>query len=196
MTPLVIVGRQHEDLFAWHVSEKGKIEVFKKVRLVDETLLLTIVPKSQGGAVTVTFAAQLEKENVCNGEAKYTSDDGDSGSWKFTGKRYSAYDFDDAEKWNISFMTPDYEEHEAVVTVAADGEKLYGWYSSDKYEVPAKKVVMEGNEVSMSITVKTQDGATIDVTFKGTLDGGLVEGEAEYDLEGDTGTFTFKGKRQ
>lgn len=196
MTPIVIVGRQHDKLFALRVGEDEKMEAFKEVRLVDDVLLLTIVPKEQGGSITVTFEAKLGDENRCHGEAKYTSDDGDSGTWDFTGKRFTASDFDEAEQFKISFTTPDYEDHEAVVTVVANGEKLYGWYSSKEYEVPAKKVTLEGDKVTMSMTVKTEDGSNIDVTFRGKLDGDEVEGEAEYDFEGDTGTFEFEGKRK
>ena len=82
------------------------------------------------------------------------------------------------------------------MTVVSKDQKLYGWYSSKEHELPARKVSKDGEKVALSITVKTRDGGKVDVTFRGTVDGDQVDGEAEYDFEGETGSFPFKGKRQ
>ena len=91
-TPMVLVGRQYQELVAWYV-EKDKPEAFKKVRLDDETLVLTIRPQERKD-VEVTFKARLQEKNVCVGEGTYQSDDGDAGNWSFKGKRLSESDFD------------------------------------------------------------------------------------------------------
>ncbi len=194
-TPTVIVGRNRDELFAWYV-ENGEPEPFKEVRLKDETLLLSFRPQERNGEVAVTFAAKLKEDGVCHGEAEYSTNDGDTGTFDFAGKRMSASDFDEVEKWKLSFVTPDDERHESVVTVVAKGDKLYGWYSSKDYELPAQKITKDGDKVLMSITAKAHDGASVDVTFRGTVDGDQVKGEAEYDLAGETGTFPFEAKRQ
>lgn len=196
MTPTVIVGRQHDELVAWYIGKENKIEAFKDVHLKDDALLLTIVPEERGGEVTVTFEAKLKEDGACHGEAEYTTNGGDSGQWEFTGRRMAAADFDEATKWKLTFVTPDGEQREALVTVASRGEKLYAWYSSKRYELPAKKISMDGEKVVMAMTVKTRDGAKVDVTFSGTVDGERVAGEVEYDLEGETGSFPFQGNRQ
>ena len=192
--PAVLVGRQHEGLVAWYV-EDDKPESFKKVRLEDDTLVLKIRPKKRK-EIEVTFNARLQKENVCIGEATYKSDDGDAGSWSFKGKRVTESDFDESEKWQLRFVTPDEQRQEVTVTVLAKKDQLYGWYSSKELDLPVFEIRKKDDKVVMSITTKTKDGTNVDVTFRGTLYGDRVKGEAEYDLEGDTGTFPFAGSRQ
>ena len=194
-TPMVLVGRQYQKLVAWYV-EKDRPESFKKVRLEDDTLLLTIRPNERKD-VEVTFKARLgEQKNVCVGEATYQSDDGDTGSWDFKGKRVSESDFDESEKWQLSFVTPDEQRHEATITVVAQKDELYGWYSSKDFELPSLKLSNDGDKVVMSVKATTRDGANVDVTFRGTVEADRVHGEAEYDLKGDTGRFPFTGQRK
>ena len=112
MTPTVIVGRQHDELVAWYIGKEQKLEAFKDVHLKDEAVLLTIVPEEREGEVTVTVEAKLKEDGVCHGEAEYTTTDGDSGTFEFTGKRAS--DFDEITKWELSFVTPDDDQSRAI----------------------------------------------------------------------------------
>ena len=194
-SPIVLVGREHQKFVAWYVEKDKKPESFKRVRLEGDKLMLTIRPKERKD-IEVTFEASLKKENVCAGEATYRSDDGDSGSWDFKGQRVAKSDFDEMQNWQLSFVTPDDQKHEATVTVAARKDKLYGWYSSKDFDIPATKLDKDGSKITLSLTTKTKDGMTVDVTFRGTVDGDHVKGEAKYDLEGDTGSFPFTGKRK
>ena len=193
-TPIVLVGRQHQELVAWYV-EKEKPEAISKVRLNDDTLTMSLRPKERDD-VTVTIEAKLKEEGVCVGTGTYTLDDGESGSWDIQGKRLSPSDFDQTEQWQLSFVTPDDQEREAVVTVISENDKLYGWYSSKEYELPATKISKNGNEVVMSLKLKTSEGRSVDVTFRGSVDGDRVTGKVEYDLEGETGDFPFQGRRK
>ena len=191
-TPLVIVGRQRQELVAWLV-EKDKPEALKDVCLKDDSVVATFKPKEHGGKLTVTLEARLEKEDVCCGKAKYAFEDGESGSWEFTGKRIPVSKFEKAARWNLSFTTPDYEQHDALVTLVSVGDKEYGWYSGKDYELPMLEVSTKGGELVMSVTAKTEDGEKVEVTFRGTVQGDHVEGAAEYFLEGDSGVFAFTG---
>jgi len=193
-TPMVLVGRQHDKLVAWYI-EKDKPQSFKKVRLEDDTLVLTIRPK-QKKDTEVTLRARLQKDNVCVGEATYKSDDGDTGSWDFKGKRVTESDFDATEQWELNFVSPDDQEHEATVTVVAKDDQLYGWYSSKDFDIPALKFTQKDDKVVMSLNATTDEGVKVDVTFRGTIDGDQVEGEAEYNMEGDIGSFPFEGRRK
>ena len=193
-TPIVIIGRQHQDLVAWYV-DKEKREAFKDVQLKDDALCLTIRPMERPD-MTVTFEAKLKDEGVCVGTGMYESKSGDTGSWEFSGRRVPTSTFDEVHSWKLSFVTPDDQPRSAVVTVLSKNDKLFAWYSSDEHELPATKITKDGDDVVMSITAKTQDGATVDVVFRGTIDGDQVAGNAEYDLEGDTGSFSFRGERK
>lgn len=193
-TPMVVIGRQHRELVGWYI-EKDEPEPFKTVKLNDETLVLTIRPKEHSD-IMVTFEATLETSGVCVGEGTYTSDDGDSGSWRIRGERLSPSAFDESDKWQLSFVAPDDQQHKAVVTVVSKNDRLYGWYSSKDFELPATKFAIDGDQVVMSVTAKTEDGTPIDVTFRGTVSGDRVSGTAEYDLSGETGSFSFSGQRK
>jgi hypothetical protein len=194
-TPTVIVGRQRDELVAWYV-ENDRPEAFKEVRLADDTLLLTFAPQERNGDVTVTFEAKLKGEGACGGQAKYTTKDGDSGSWEFSGKRVTPSDFDEVSQWGLSFVAPDEQQREATVTVLTKGDRRYGWFSSEDYDVPAKSLTVEDDGVSLAISVKGPNGSNVDVTFRGTVSGDRVEGKAEYSFEGESGSFPFTGKRK
>ena len=192
-TPIVLVGRQNDKLVAWYVVEE-KPQAFEKVDLKDESLVMTFHPEDHKD-LEVTLTARLEGDGKCAGEGTFKSQDGDSGSWDFSGERVKPSDFDQTQMWALKFVTPDGEERKAEVTVFAKGDKLYAWYSSEKYELPAKEIKMDGDEVTLALSSKTPDGMDIGLTFVGTVSGDSVAGEATYELEGgDTGTFPFTGK--
>lgn len=193
-TPTVLIGRHYRELVAWSVEE-DEPEAFKTVQLEDDALVLTIRPKERDD-VLVTIKATLETEGKCIGEGTYMTDDGESGGWDLKGKRVSPAEFDETQKWQLDFVSPDGEQHEAIVTVVSKDEKHYGWYASKDHDLPATKVTVNGDNVSLSVTPKTREGDSVDVTFRGTVSGDRVTGTAEYDLDGDTGSFSFKGERK
>lgn len=192
-TPMVIVGRQHQELVAWYIEDDKPI-AFKDVCLKDDAVVATIKPKKFEDQLTVTLEARLEKEDVCCGKAKYAFDGGDSGDWEFTGKRLRRSDFDEATQWELTFTTPDYERHDALVTIVPAGEKVYGWYSGKEVELPIMRVDIDGDRVAMFVTAKTREGSKVQVTFRGTVEGDSATGNAEYEIEGDSGSFPFSAK--
>ena len=192
--PIVIVGRQHQELVAWYM-EDDKAETFKKVKLDDDALELTIRPQERKD-IEVTFRAKLKSDNVCAGEATYRADDGDAGVWDFQGKRMTTADADEAQKWQLRFISPDDVQHEALVTVVQKQDKTYAWYASKDYDLPARKISVEGGQVELVMETKTSDGQEVKVSFRGSVTGDRVQGEAEYDLNGDTGSFPFSGSRK
>ena len=120
--PVVLVGRQYDEYLAWYVGDDG-LEAMKNVQLKDDVLVGTLKPKEHP-EVTVSLEARLTGEGACEGVGKFKSPDGDSGSWKFTGKRLAPSSTYDVSKWKLDFVTPDYEEHTATVLVMAQGRRL------------------------------------------------------------------------
>lgn len=194
-TPLVIVGRQRDELAAWYV-EKDEPEAFQSAKLVGESLQLTIKPKSHYGDVTVSLTATLSAEGKCQGDAQYKTTSGETGSWKFTGKRMANWEFDELTTWNLSFVTPEQVRETATVTVVAKDGRHYGWYSSKDYELPAKSFTLAGDSVTMVIAGKLQTGEPVEVTFKGTMVGDQVKGDAQYKVGDETGSFPFTASRK
>ena len=180
-------------MVAWYIEEDKPVS-FKDVCLKDDAVVATVKPKEYRDELTVTLEARLEKDGVCCGKAEYAFDGGDLGDWEFTGERLRWSDFDNVTQWNLAFTTPDYERHNALVTLVSVGEKIYGWYSGKEFELPIMQVAIDGPKVVMSVTTKTQDGDKVDVTFRGTVEGDRVTGNAEYITGGDTGSFAFSGK--
>lgn len=194
-SPIVIVGRQGEELAAWY-ADQGEVQEFKNAKLVDDALQLTIVPQDHQGQVTVTMKAKMAGEGKCEGDAEFTTQGGEKGEWKFTGERMKPAEFQDVSQWNLSFTTPDSQSRQATVTVLNKDGKTYGWYSSDEFEIPAKEVKIDGDRVKLAIEGKMPGGTKVQVTFHGTVTGDQVKGDADYELDGNSGSFAFTGKRK
>jgi hypothetical protein len=193
-TPLVVVGRQYARYVAWYIGQ-GEPQPFKDVRLQGDKLVGTIVPPERPD-ITVTCESSLKSPDQCTGTATYrTRDGGDTGSWKFGGRRLALSAFDEVMKWKLSFVTPDHEQHDATVTVVAKNNRYYAWYSDDDHELPARALTIQGDRVEMQLTGESPEGRRVDVTFRGTVTGDTVQGNAEYRLPGDTGSFPFKARR-
>jgi len=192
-TPTVIVGRQRQELVAWYL-EKDNLQAFQDVRLKDDSVVATIKPKGFNNELTVKLEARLESEGVCSGKGEYAFVGGESGSWKFQGKRIPLSAFDKVAQWSVSFTSPDDQRHDGLVTVVSVGDKQYGWYRSKDYELPIMQVSTEGGKLVLSASAETEDGVPVDVTFRGTVTGDRVQGNAEYKVEGETGSFPFTGK--
>lgn len=192
-TPTVIVGRQYEKYVAWYIGDEQP-ESFKDVQLKDDMLVGTIRPKERPD-VTVTLEAKLKAENECEGTGKFESADGETGSWKFTGQRIGLSEFDEVMTWKLSFVTPDDQQHSPTITVVSKDSELYAWYSGKDVELPALRISVDGDRVEMKMIGESSEGAKVDVTFRGTVDGDNVKGDAEFRIESENGSFSFTGKR-
>jgi len=192
-TPIVIVGRQYDKYVAWYVGD-DQPEAFKDVQLNDDTLTGKINPQERPD-VTVTLEAKLKAENECEGIGKFTSANGETGSWNFKGKRIGLSEFDEVMTWKLSFVSPDEKQHSPTVTVLEKDGELYGWYSGKDHELPALKITVDGDRVEMKMAAESTEGAKVDVTFRGTVGGDNVEGKVEFRVEGESGSFPFTGKR-
>ena len=194
-TPMVIVGRQHEELVAWYLGGNG-IENFTKVKLQGKSLHLTIVPKEFGGLMAAELEAQLTEKGACAGKISFANPGGESGTLDFSGKRVALETLDDVSKWDLKFVTPDGIERCPLITVARHRDRLHAWYSSEDFELPASKFTLEGDKAIMEVTAKTDEGRKIDVTFHGTVEGDRVRGTAEWKMRDDSGEFFFTGRRR
>ena len=63
------------------------------------------------------------------------------------------------------------------------------------FPVPGPPVSVQGDRVEVKMVAETPDGASVEVTFRGTVVGDEVKGDAEYRLKDDTGSFPFQAKR-
>lgn len=193
-TPTVVVGRQHEELVAWYI-DKDESQAFKSVTIKDDALELTIDPRGQNGKVTVKLVAKADGDHRCTGKGEYSLADGETGCWDFHGERIDPADLPHVAEWKLKFTTPDGASHEPTIHVLERGDTLYGWYISDDYELLAKTLKVEGDRATLSIAAKTADNVKVDVTFQGTIDGSTIDGTANYNLDGERGSFPFSGSQ-
>lgn len=193
-SPIVIVGRQFSKYVAWYIGDQGP-EAFQKVELKGETLVGSLNPQEHPG-MEVTLESRMTAENQCAGTAKFRSKNGgDAGSFNFKGERMSLLSFNDSSTWKLQFTAPDNEKHDATITVVMHGGKHYAWYSGRDHELPARSISIDGDKVVATLAAETEEGAKVEVTFRGTVSGDQVRGTADYNVEGQTGSFPFEGKR-
>jgi len=190
-TPTILLGRQNDELVAWYV-ENEKRQPFKSVKIEGESIVFSFRPKERED-IEVTLKAKRKEKGQCVGTASFKDEAGEVTEVEFSGKQIKPADFDEAQTWTLKFTTPDDKQHEAEVIVLMKGDKTYAWYTSEKYDIPAKKLTIDGEKVAMEMSIKTPEGATVDVTFRGTVAGEQVSGDVEYDVEGNTGSFPYEG---
>lgn len=193
-TPTVVVGRQHDELVAWYI-DKGEPEAFKDVRVNDEALELTIVPREKEGKATVKLVAKANGDGQCCGNAVYCLADGETAKWEFTGKRIDSAELNHVAEWKLNFTTPEGEKQEPTIHVFEKGDTRYAWCVSDDYALLAKNLKVEGDKATLTIATKTSEGSKVEVKFQGTIDGSTINGSADYSLEGEQGSFPFSGKQ-
>lgn len=156
-TSAIIVGLQNGEFAACYTDNgiaKADVEAVKKVEIKDNSLELTFRPKSREDQAEVTLKATMEKQDVCSGVAKYAADDGETGEFKFTGKRLGESDFDEVQSWKPKFIGPDKIERTPTVMVGTLGEQLFAWYSSEGYELPATNIMLTDDKVAMPISAR------------------------------------------
>jgi hypothetical protein len=191
--PLMLIGRQHDQFVAWYVAGE-KPEPMSAVALKNDTLTATTKPKEHPG-ITVKLEASLTGDGTCKGVGKYESENGEAGSWDFTGKRMANSSFDEVVKWQMEFVTPDSQKRTAIMTVFVKGSKLHAWYSGEDHELPVLEIKKEGNSGIMKMTTATRDGTKVDLVFRGSVEGEEVKGDIEYNVGGETGSFPYTAKR-
>jgi len=193
-TPAVIVGRQYQKYAAWYISS-DQPEAFRDVQRKGDILVSTIQPQEFPN-VTVTLEAKLTADDKCAGIATYRdNNDGDTGTFSFTGQRMTLSAFEDVTTWKLRFVSPDQEQHEPTITVVTKQGNMFAWYSSRDHQLPVRSISVQGDSVVVSMTAESAEGKPIDVTLRGTVTGETVTGTAEYRIGSDSGSFPFQGKR-
>jgi hypothetical protein len=139
--------------------------------------------------------AKQDGDNRCSGKCEYRLTDGETGSWTFQGKRIAPSELPHRGEWKLKFTTPDGETHTPTVHIFENSDTLYAWYVSEDYELLAKSLKIEGEQATLTMAAKLADDVVVNVTFRGTVNGTTIKGNADYDVNGDRGSFTFTGNQ-
>ena len=94
---------------------------------------------------------------------------------------------------NLGDVVLGYDTLDGYLEVSPYFGAIIGRYGN---RIGGAKFTLDGDNVVMFLTAQTHEGTSVDVTFRGTLSGDDVSGQVEYDLDGDTGSFGFTGRRK
>lgn len=100
-----------------------------------------------------------------------------------------------AGKWNLVATSPEGQTFEPTMLLRQSGDVLSGkylWIDGSEVDVTDGKVT--NDEASFKVTLDF-GGQKLAVTFHGAVDGDRIQGQADYDLEGQSGTVDFEGTR-
>jgi hypothetical protein len=154
---------------------------------------LSFVDKREfnGNEVVAEFKGKVNPDDI---EGTVTVDFGGQGPQEFDWTPKRAVEFDDVlGKWELSLEGPN-GTIEPELTLTKDGEKLTGNYVSPFGERVPKSVTLKDNKLVFDVSAE-RDGAQFKVVYTGTPRGNKIEGEAEFDFDGNAGTMEFTGTR-
>lgn len=84
---------------------------------------------------------------------------------------------------------------EPQLTVTKDGDKLHGDYVSPFGEREAKELTLDDGKLAWRIESDDDDEFDFEVKYKGQPRGNKIEGNADFNFNGTTGTMDFTGER-
>lgn len=173
------------------VGDDGEEVEIQDVQLANDELTFKLEREFQGQNLKSDFRLALTKDEL-KGTVDYDLD-GLLGTLNVSGKRAP---IDIVGKWLISATADVGQTYEAVLVLSRDDEDgLSATYNfDDAIDGKVKDIKLDGDELSFAVE-HDFGGAMLMVTWKGKLNGDVISGNADYELEGQIGTATFEAKR-
>lgn len=181
-------GDKLEGLYIWSDGVEANIE---NVKIDGKSLAFKVEHDLGGEKVVVEYSVTIDGDALA-GSADYDLS-GQTGTAKIEGKRAKAADV--AGTWKIALTTDDGQSFDVTAKFERDGESLKGTYSGPAGDADISDIQVDGDKVKFKV-VRERDGQEIVVEYSGQIEGDAIKGKADFDLAGQTGTFTFEGKRQ
>ena len=189
-TPALEITKKGDKIEAIYTWEDQKIPV-KEVKVQDNNLVFTVVVEAEGVKLKADYKGR-PSGNKISGEIDYDLD-GDTGTVDFTGKRGVKLS-DLVGKWNFHIETPDGDIFTPSLEITQEDGKIKAIYTWQDQKIPVKELKLQDNNLVFTV-VANMDGAELKADYKGRPSGDKISGEIDYDLDGDTGTVDFTGKR-
>ena len=95
--------------------------------------------------------------------------------------------------WDLTTISPE-GEFKSTLVIREEGGKLVAVGKSAQGERPYDSIAVEGNKVTMVITI-SYNGSPMIITYNGKIDGPKMEGDADYGGLA-TGTWSATGQKQ
>jgi acetyl esterase/lipase len=96
--------------------------------------------------------------------------------------------------WKLSFNPGD-SEHGAKLTITKEGSGLKAAYTDGDRKFEVTRVELKDGKLHFSTETK-RDGEKATATFEGKIEGDVINGEANWDYQGMSGSFLFTGNRE
>jgi hypothetical protein len=158
---------------------------------VDKDQVSFVVKREfNGQEFVVNFKGQTKPDEI-NGTIELVFDE-EPREFDWNAKR--AVETDDVlGVWSLSVETPNGVLEPKLALTNVD-DKLRGAYVSQFGEREPKNLTLKDNNLSWEIS-GDRDGTQFKVVYTGKPRGNTIEGNAEFDFDGNTGTIAFTGKR-
>jgi acetyl esterase/lipase len=96
--------------------------------------------------------------------------------------------------WKLSFNPGD-SEHEATLTITKEGSGLKAAYKDGDRKFEVTRVELKDGKLHFSTETK-RDGEKATARFEAKIEGDVINGEANWDYQGMSGSFPFTGNRE
>ena len=159
-----------------------------------DKLAFDVTFERDGNEFKVHFEGQLDKEqNAIDGKVSLNAG-GESREFDWKPKR-SVEAADVAGTWNIKVTTNEGQVLEPSLTLESKDGKLSGNYDTGFGQVlPVKEA--EIKDAVLLVTIAAEgDGQSFTVKYNAKPRGDSLTGKVDYDINGNTGSLDFEGKR-
>ena|ERR1051325_6633050 len=97
--------------------------------------------------------------------------------------------------WKITSMGQNNQTMESTLKIKKDGDALKGTLEARGRETEVKDVKLSGDELTFKVE-RERNGNTFVTKYKGKITGDAIKGTAETEINGQTRSREFEGKRE
>lgn len=97
--------------------------------------------------------------------------------------------------WTLKYEPGDGQTHEPVLTITKDKDGLKGEFVEGENKGMVKELRLKDGELRVKVESKYNDEPAV-VTYTGKPDGDAWKGDAAWEYQGMSGSFSFEAKRQ
>jgi hypothetical protein len=175
----------------------GKYSAFDRTSDIEQTKLekdqISFLAHRElgGNKFDVKFNGKVEPDNLVG---TMTVDFG-NGPQEFDWNARRTVEIDDVVGvWNLQLQSPQGAVTPRLTITKGADNKLQGHSVSVMGEFDAKNMALKDNVLTWEIS-REQDGRVFKVLYNAKPRGNTIEGESEFDINGQKGTMKFTGKR-
>lgn len=176
-------------------SLDGAETAIKELRIKDSGVKFTVERELQGSTFIGKFALTLEGETLV-GDTEYSYGD-QAGKAQFKATKAKPPNLAPyVGQWTIEIKTNAGQSYTAGLELKKEGESLAGVYTAalDQSKTALSGLEVEGKDISFKVE-RERDGATIKLTYSGSLEGDAIKGTMTFKSPDREGEGEFVARR-